>query len=44
MNNHDGTFREEALLRGVALGQGGSVMGGMGVALETTISMAISTC
>ncbi len=31
MNNHDGTFREEALLRGVALGPGGSLMGGMGV-------------
>jgi hypothetical protein len=31
MNNHDGTFREEALLRGVALGSGGEPMGGMGV-------------
>jgi hypothetical protein len=31
MNNHDGTFREEALLRGVALGPGGIPMGGMGV-------------
>ena len=31
MNNHDGTFREEALLRGVALGPGGDPMGGMGV-------------
>jgi hypothetical protein len=31
MNNHDGTFREEALLRGVALGPGGDLMGGMGV-------------
>jgi hypothetical protein len=30
MNNHDGTFREEALLRGVALGSGGELMGGMG--------------
>ena len=30
MNNHDGTFREEALLRGVALGSGGEVLGGMG--------------
>jgi len=32
MNNHNGTFREEALLRGVALGPGGDLMGGMGVA------------
>jgi hypothetical protein len=31
MNNHDGTFREEALLRGVALGSGGDPLGGMGV-------------
>jgi hypothetical protein len=31
MNNHDGTFREEALLRGVALGPGGDLMGGMGI-------------
>jgi hypothetical protein len=30
MNNHDGTFREEALLRGVALGSSGELMGGMG--------------
>jgi hypothetical protein len=32
MNNHDGTFREEALLRGVALGPGGDLVGGMGAA------------
>ncbi len=31
LNNHDGTFREEALLRGVALGSGGELLGGMGV-------------
>jgi hypothetical protein len=31
MNNHDGTFREEALLRGVALSSDGRQMGGMGV-------------
>ncbi len=31
MNNHDGTFREEALLRGVALGPGGDLVGGMGI-------------
>jgi enediyne biosynthesis protein E4 len=31
MNNHDGTFREEALFRGVALGSGGEPLGGMGV-------------
>ena len=33
MNNHDGTFREEALLRGVALGSGGELLGGMGVGI-----------
>jgi hypothetical protein len=32
MNNHDGTFREEALFRGVALSGDGRQMGGMGVA------------
>jgi enediyne biosynthesis protein E4 len=31
MNNHDGTFREEALLRGVALSDDGQEMAGMGV-------------
>jgi len=31
MNNHDGTFREEALIRGVALSGDGRQMGGMGV-------------
>jgi hypothetical protein len=31
MNNHDGTFREEALFRGVALSGEGREMGGMGV-------------
>ena len=31
MNNHDGTFREEALLRGVALSGDGQEMAGMGV-------------
>jgi hypothetical protein len=31
MNNHDGTFREEALLRGVALSTEGQAMAGMGV-------------
>jgi hypothetical protein len=31
MNNHDGTFREEALFRGVALSGEGRQMGGMGV-------------
>jgi hypothetical protein len=30
MNNHDGTFREEALFRGVALSGEGQQMGGMG--------------
>ncbi len=31
MNNHDGTFREEGLLRGVAVSGEGRQMGGMGV-------------
>jgi hypothetical protein len=31
MNNHDGTFREEALIRGIALSADGHQMGGMGV-------------
>ena len=33
MNNHDGTFREEALLRGVALSDDGQEMAGMGVGI-----------
>jgi len=33
LNNHDGTFREEALLRGVALSSDGRVLGGMGVSV-----------
>lgn len=33
MNNHDGTFREEALVRGVALSENGKEMAGMGVGL-----------
>ncbi len=33
MNNHDGTFREEGLLRGVALGPSGELLGGMGVGI-----------
>jgi hypothetical protein len=31
MNNHDGTFREEALLRGIATSSDGQRMSGMGV-------------
>jgi hypothetical protein len=31
MNNHDGTFREEALLRGIALSTEGQPMAGMGL-------------
>jgi len=31
MNNHDGTFREEALMRGLALSADGEEMAGMGV-------------
>ncbi|HEY6339701.1 MAG TPA: CRTAC1 family protein [Candidatus Sulfotelmatobacter sp.] len=33
LNNHDGTFREEALIRGVALSSDGRLMGGMGVSV-----------
>jgi hypothetical protein len=33
MNNHDGTFREEALLRGLALSDDGKEMAGMGVGI-----------
>ncbi len=33
MNNRDGTFREEALLRGLALGSRGETMSGMGVGI-----------
>jgi hypothetical protein len=33
MNNHDGTFREEGLLRGVALSGEGQEMAGMGIGL-----------
>jgi hypothetical protein len=32
-NNHDGTFAEEALLRGVALSEDGLVQAGMGIAV-----------
>ena len=32
-NNHDGTFREEGLLRGVALSEDGQEQAGMGVAI-----------
>jgi hypothetical protein len=33
LNNHDGTFREEALLRGIALASDGQQMAGMGVGI-----------
>jgi len=33
MNNHDGTFREEGLIRDVALGPSGELLGGMGVGI-----------
>ena len=33
MNNHDGTFREEALIRGIALSADGHQMGGMGLGI-----------
>ena len=32
MNNHDGTFREEGLLRGVSVSENGTTQAGMGVA------------
>jgi hypothetical protein len=32
MNNHDGTFREEALIRGFAVSSNGQEMAGMGIA------------
>jgi hypothetical protein len=31
MNNHDGTFREEALIRGIAVGNDGQKLAGMGI-------------
>ncbi len=31
MNNHDGTFREEGMLRGVALNEDGLEQAGMGI-------------
>jgi hypothetical protein len=31
MNNHDGTFREEGLIRGIAVGGEGEDLGGMGI-------------
>jgi hypothetical protein len=33
MNNHDGTFREEALVRGVALSEDGQEQAGMGIGI-----------
>ena len=33
MNNHDGTFREEGVLRGVALSEDGMEQAGMGVGM-----------
>jgi enediyne biosynthesis protein E4 len=33
MNNHDGTFREEGMLRGVALNEDGMEQAGMGIAV-----------
>ncbi len=33
MNNHDGTFREEALIRGIAVNMEGQRMSGMGVGI-----------
>jgi len=33
LNNHDGTFREEAMLRGVAVSRDGNLLAGMGVGI-----------
>jgi hypothetical protein len=33
LNNHDGTFREEAMLRGFAMSPHGELLGGMGLAI-----------
>lgn len=33
LNNHDGTFREEAMLRGLAVSRDGNLMAGMGVGI-----------
>jgi len=33
LNNHDGTFREEGLLRGVALSEDGDEQAGMGIGI-----------
>ena len=33
LNNRDGTFREEAMLRGIAVSRDGNLMGGMGVGI-----------
>ena len=33
MNNHDGTFREEGVMRGVALSDDGMEQAGMGVGI-----------
>ena len=33
MNNHDGTFREEGAIRGVAYGEDGQEQAGMGAAV-----------
>ncbi len=44
MNNHDGTFREEGMLRGVALSGEGEELGGMGVGVgRLRLSTANST-
>ncbi len=43
LNNHDGTFREEGLMRGVAISPDGKRWREWGLALATTISMGTST-
>jgi hypothetical protein len=40
MNNHDGTFREEGLLRGLALSDDGREMAGMGVGVADYMNQA----
>ena len=42
MNNRDGTFREEGVLRGVALSDDGGEQAGMGVAIGDYDWTAIS--
>ena len=42
MNNHDGTFREEGLIRGIAVSQDGQLVRAWASAPATTTSTVIS--